>query len=62
MGKFTAAFLAVVLAVIAVQVVLPMTAAKAVPASWIDKVVNDRVIGLQPSASILPVRQSAGAL
>jgi len=34
-------------AVIAIHFALPMSAAKAVPASWIDKVVNEREIVLQ---------------
>ena len=62
MGKWTAILLAVTLSVIAMQVALPMTAAKAVPASWIDKVVNEREIVAQPAAIVSPVSQSAERL
>ena len=57
MGKLTAILLALLLAVMAMEVAFPMRAAKAVPASWIDKVVNEREIVLQPTAGVVPVKR-----
>ncbi|RKD52063.1 MULTISPECIES: hypothetical protein [unclassified Rhizobium] len=52
MGKLTLAFLAAVMAVFTAQIVLPLKPANAVPAGWIDKVVNARELAPKPPTKV----------